>query len=63
MEIVTVEKIYRERKEGLELTLLTSEDGLKRVVPGNEIHRPGLALAGFVDRFAGQRTQVLGRLR
>lgn len=60
MEIVTVEKIYRERKEGLELTLLTSEEGLKRVVPGNEIHRPGLALAGFVDRFAGQRTQVLG---
>ncbi|MGB7060906.1 MAG: HPr(Ser) kinase/phosphatase [Candidatus Zixiibacteriota bacterium] len=60
MEIVTVGKIYRERKEGLELTLLTSEDGLKRVVPSNEIHRPGLALAGFVDRFAGQRTQVLG---
>jgi len=60
LEIVTVGKIYRERKEGLELTLLTSEDGLKRVVPGNEIHRPGLALAGFVDRFAGQRTQVLG---
>lgn len=60
MEIVTIEKIYRERKEGLELTLLTNEDGLKRVVPSNEIHRPGLALAGFVDRFTGQRTQVLG---
>lgn len=60
METVTLGKIYRERKEGLELTLLTNEDGLKRVIPSNEIHRPGLALAGFVDRFAGKRTQVLG---
>ena len=60
METVTVGKIYKEKKEGLELTLLTSEDGLKRVIPSNEIHRPGLALAGFVDRFAGKRTQVLG---
>jgi HPr kinase/phosphorylase len=60
LEIVTVERVYRERKEGLELILLNDESGLKRVVPSNEIHRPGLALAGFVDRFAGQRTQVLG---
>jgi HPr kinase/phosphorylase len=60
LEVFTVEKIYREKKEVLELSLLTSENGLKRIVPGNEIHRPGLALAGFVERFAGQRTQVLG---
>jgi HPr kinase/phosphorylase len=60
LETVTVGRIYRERKKGLELTLLTNEDGLKKVIPSNEIHRPGLALAGFVDRFAGKRTQVLG---
>jgi HPr kinase/phosphorylase len=60
LEVVTVEKIYRERKDALELSLLTNEDGLRRTVPSNEIHRPGLALAGFVERFAGQRTQVLG---
>ncbi|KPK99513.1 MAG: hypothetical protein AMJ91_07505 [candidate division Zixibacteria bacterium SM23_73_3] len=60
MEMVTVEKMYRERKDVLELTLLTNEDGLKRKIPTNEVHRPGLALAGFVERFASQRTQVLG---
>jgi HPr kinase/phosphorylase len=60
LEVFTVEKMYREKKEVLELSLLTNEDGLKRIVPGNEIHRPGLALAGFVERFAGRRTQVLG---
>ena len=60
MEIITVEKMYGERKDVLELTLLTNENGLKRKIPTNEIHRPGLALAGFVERFANQRTQVLG---
>jgi HPr kinase/phosphorylase len=60
LEVITVEKMYREKKEIFELSLLTSENGLKRILPNNEIHRPGLALAGFVERFAGQRTQVLG---
>ncbi len=60
METVTVEKMYRERKKALELTLLTNEDGLKKRIPTNEISRPGLALAGFMERFASQRTQVLG---
>jgi HPr kinase/phosphorylase len=60
LELIPVEKMYRERKEALELTLLTNESGLKKRIPTSEIHRPGLALAGFVERFASQRTQVLG---
>jgi HPr kinase/phosphorylase len=60
LEVIAVEKIYRERKDVLELTLLTNENGLKRRIPTSEIHRPGLALAGFVERFASKRTQVLG---
>jgi HPr kinase/phosphorylase len=60
LENVTVERLYSERQKVLELTLLTSENGLKRGIPNSEIHRPGLALAGYVERFANQRTQVLG---
>jgi HPr kinase/phosphorylase len=60
LELIPVEKMYREKKEALELTLLTNEPGLKKRIPTSEIHRPGLALAGFVERFASQRTQVLG---
>ncbi len=60
MEIINVEKLYRERKEYLELSLLGSSDGLAKRIRNNEIHRPGLALAGFTDRFAHNRTQVLG---
>ena len=60
MEVVTVEKMFKERKEVFDLTLLTNENGLKRRILNNEIHRPGLALAGFTERFANKRTQVLG---
>ncbi|MDP3024806.1 MAG: HPr(Ser) kinase/phosphatase [candidate division Zixibacteria bacterium] len=60
MENITVERLYRERKDFLELTLLTSEDGLKKKIPNNEVHRPGLALSGYTERFAYERTQVIG---
>jgi len=60
VETITVEKMYQERKEHLELALLTNSDGLSKRIRNNEIHRPGLALAGFIDRFAHNRTQVLG---
>jgi HPr kinase/phosphorylase len=60
MENITVEKLYKERKDFLELTLLTNEDGLKKKILNNEIHRPGLALSGYTDRFAYERTQVIG---
>lgn len=60
MENITVEKLYKERKDFLELTLLTSEDGLKKKIFNNEVHRPGLALSGYTDRFAHERTQVIG---
>jgi HPr kinase/phosphorylase len=60
MENITVEKLYKERKDFLELTLLTCEDGLKKKIPNNEVHRPGLALSGYTERFAHERTQVIG---
>lgn len=58
--MLTVEELYKNRKDFFELTLLTSEDGLKKKIPSSQIHRPGLALAGFTDRFAHNRPQVLG---
>jgi HPr kinase/phosphorylase len=60
LDTVTVERLYQEKQKILELTLLTSENGLKRSIPSSEIHRPGLALAGYLERFANRRTQVLG---
>jgi len=60
MPEMTVEKFYKERKDFFDLTLLNSEEGLKRRIQNPEIHRPGLALTGFMDRFPNTRIQVLG---
>lgn len=61
MAIITVEQIYNARKRDLELTLLTSsEEALQKEVKTPELHRPGLALTGFFERFSNTRIQILG---
>ncbi len=58
---ITVEKLYTGRNRELELTLLNNnEAGMKRPILNAEIHRPGLALTGFFERFAATRVQILG---
>ncbi len=46
--------------ELLELERVAGTDGLDRIVPGADVSSPGLALAGFVARFAADRLQVFG---
>ncbi len=58
---ITVEKLFNSRKQDLELTLLNhSENGLKKKILNAELHRPGLALTGFFERFPNKRVQVMG---
>ncbi|HET9011102.1 MAG TPA: HPr(Ser) kinase/phosphatase [Gemmatimonadaceae bacterium] len=44
----------------LELERVPGTEGLERLVPGADVSSPGLALAGFVARFAADRLQVFG---
>jgi len=61
MADITVEKLTETRKQDLDLTLLTSNsDGLKKIISNPELHRPGLALTGFYERFASKRVQIIG---
>ncbi|HSG99572.1 MAG TPA: hypothetical protein VLB27_05955, partial [candidate division Zixibacteria bacterium] len=60
MPELTIKKLLDERKSDFEFTLLNSETGLSRTITNAELHRPGLALAGFFDRFPSKRTQILG---
>lgn len=60
MPEITVEKLFRDRKEALDLDVLTNEDGFGKTIPTAAIHRPGLALAGFTQRFPHRRTLILG---
>ena len=48
------------RGNPLQLETLTGELGLDRPLPESEIASPGLALAGFTDRFAPDRLHVFG---
>ena len=44
----------------LELEWVQGTKGLERSIPGADVSSPGLALAGFVARFASERIQVFG---
>ena len=60
MTPLTIEQLINEKSEFLEIYVLNGGACLKKEIPNNQIFRPGLALAGFTDRFPHQRTQILG---
>lgn len=44
----------------LQLSSYTGDVGVSKQITNSELNRPGLALAGFTERFAHNRIQVLG---
>ena len=52
IEHITVGTFFKENKERLKLSLISSENGFNRKIINSDWHRPGLALAGFVDLFS-----------
>jgi HPr kinase/phosphorylase len=60
IDFITVRTFFKENKERLKLTLMSSENGFSRRITMSDTHRPGLALAGFVDLFTYDRVQILG---
>lgn len=60
MEHLTVQKLFSELKGKLRLELLNSDAGFKRLITEPDLHRPGLALSGFVKVFTYQRLQIMG---
>ncbi len=57
---ITVEQLIIERRDYFELTVFTPGCGLDNRIINNQVHRPGLALSGFTERFAHKRSQILG---
>ncbi len=57
---ITLEEVFRAKRETLGLELLTPDTPLTGACQDPDISSPGLALAGFVDRFPGGRMQVFG---
>ena len=59
-ERLQVSAFYQETQSRLNLKLRNNPRGLSRDITQKEIHRPGLALAGFIELFTFDRIQVLG---
>jgi HPr kinase/phosphorylase len=57
---ITIRTLLSENHSQLKLKLVCSENGLNRKVNVPDLHRPGLALSGFVELFTSERIQILG---
>ncbi|MBI2619918.1 MAG: HPr kinase/phosphorylase [Ignavibacteriales bacterium] len=57
---ITVGFMYEANKERLQLRTLNGDVGFEKEVRDKNIHRPGLALAGYVELFTYDRVQVFG---
>jgi len=60
LDCITVERIIADRQELFELTVFAPGVGTKNKIINNQVHRPGLALSGFIERFSYKRSQILG---
>ncbi len=57
---LSVRQFLERAGESLSLEDLGNGAGLDAIIPNSDISSPGLALAGYVDRFVAERLQVLG---
>jgi HPr kinase/phosphorylase len=57
---LTVARLVERLREGLPLEQVGDAGGLERLVTSADVSSPGLALAGYVNRFPAHRLQVLG---
>ena len=60
MEKLTVDTLYADKREPLDLEILTPAIPLDRAVEGPSLSSPGLILTGFDQRMPRGRLQVLG---
>ena len=59
-EFITVNYLVENSKDLFKLKLFSDNSGLDRKIVDQNLHRPGLALAGFVDLFSYSRVQIFG---
>ncbi len=57
---LTVSRLFERMQHVLQLEYIEGTGGLDRPITSPNVSSPGLALAGYTDRFPGHRLQVLG---
>jgi HPr kinase/phosphorylase len=59
-EFITVEFFYKNTEQLGKLNLFSKNANLNKKIIDQNLHRPGLALTGFVDLFSYKRIQIFG---
>lgn len=57
---IPVHRMLLEKGEPFDLEVIAGEKGLDNRITHSELHRPGLAFAGFLEVFTFNRIQILG---
>lgn len=57
---LSVKTLFEDNKKRLQLELISQKGSFKKQITEKELHRPGLALAGYVDLFTFHRVQICG---
>ncbi len=60
MSELTIKDLLATYGQQLRLKLIAGAEGLQRTINNSDIHRPGLALTGFVELFTLDQAQLLG---
>lgn len=57
---IPIHRMMLEKGKAFDLVVIAGERGLENCITQEELHRPGLAFAGFLEVFTYDRVQILG---
>ena len=61
MESLSAARLFEDQRQDLQLETLTESLASRREITVSDIHRPGMALMGFVENFLPERIQILAQ--
>src|SRR6187399_2993688 len=61
MQSLSAARLFEDQKAELDLELMTESLASRRDVTVADIHRPGMALMGFVENFLPERIQIIAQ--
>ncbi len=61
MQTLSVARLFEDQRQELELEQLTESLASRREITVSDIHRPGMALMGFVENFLPERVQIIAQ--
>ncbi len=61
MQSISPARLFEDQREELQLELLTESLASRREITVSDIHRPGMAIMGFVENFLPERIQIMAQ--